>query len=81
MAELAQHRREHPPRAAAVVQADDRHALVEAAARRIGGPQVNLSETALGIRATDMDDGRLRQRQPVAVLGLDHCERPSLMVV
>ena len=37
LAELAQHRREHAPGAAAVMQADGRHALVEAAARRISG--------------------------------------------
>ena len=58
------------------MQADDRQALVETAAGRIRGPQMDLAEAALGVGATDVDDGGLRQRQTVAVLGLDHFEEP-----
>ena len=37
---------------------------------------MNLAETAFGVRAADVNDGGLRQRQTVPVLGLDHFERP-----
>jgi hypothetical protein len=60
------------------MQANDRQALVEAAAGRIGGPKMNLTEAAFGVRAADVNDGGLRQRQTVAMLGLDHFERPYL---
>ena len=33
---------------------------------------MNLAEAAFGVRAADVNDGGLRQRQPVAMLGLDH---------
>ena len=76
LTELAQHRREQAARTAAVMQADDRRALIETAARRIRRPQMNLAEAALGVRATHMDDGGLRQRQTVTMFGLDHFEAP-----
>ena len=37
---------------------------------------MNLAEAAFGVRAADVNDGGLRQRQTVAMLGLDHFERP-----
>jgi hypothetical protein len=76
MPHFAQHRCEQAARAARVMQANDRHALVETAARRIGGPKMNLTEAAFGVRAADVNDGGLRQRQTVAMLGLDHCGTP-----
>ena len=73
-AELTQHRREETTRAAAMMQADQRRALVETAARRIGCPDMHLPETGLCIRATNMHGGRLRQRQSIAMFGLNHFE-------
>src|SRR5687767_2669441 len=79
--QLAQHRAEQPPRAAGVMQADDGYPFVEAAAGRISGPQMNLAEAAVGVRAADVNYGGLRQRQTGAMLGLDHFGRPWSLIV
>jgi hypothetical protein len=46
--------------------------FIEAAARRISRPDMDLAKAAFRIRTANVNTGWLWQRQAIAVFGLDH---------